>query len=271
MGGEAGAAKAKAKARAPCRNESERIGQFRVGTSGYEYDDWRGILYPEDLPKRKWLQRYVEEFDTVEINNSFYHLPLVASFERWRDTAPPDFLFALKFSRYGTHLKHLSEPHSSLDPFLERAGPLGEKLGPILVQLPPGWHADPARLDEFLAAAPRRLRWAVEFRHASWLVDEVFAVLKRHGAALVVHDMLPDHPWRITADWLYLRYHGDHYRGRYSAQRLARDAARIAAEVRRGRDAYVYFNNDVGGDAVVNARQMRGYLEKQLGRGDAGR
>jgi uncharacterized protein YecE (DUF72 family) len=245
---------------------SDRHGSFRVGTSGYEYNHWRGLLYPEDLPKRKWLSRFVEEFDTVEINNSFYHLPLATSFERWRDTAPPGFVFALKFSRYGTHLKHLREPHSSLDPFLERATLLRGKLGPILVQLPPSWQIDAERLDAFLAAAPRAIRWTVEFRHRSWLVDEVYAILERHGAALCIHDRLADHPWRLTADWMYMRYHGGNYDGRYSAQRLSADAERLARELRAGRDVYVYFNNDLGGHAVVNARQMREYLGKRVGR-----
>jgi len=169
-------------------------GRVRIGTSGYQYDDWRGRLYPRNLQRREWLGHYASRFDTVEINNTFYRLPEAETFAAWRAQTPRGFCFALKFNRYGSHMKRLREPAATIGRFFERAGELGSALGPVLLQLPPRWHADPERLDTFLAASPRRVRWAVEFRDPSWLVEPVFAVLRRRRAALCIHDLLDDHP-----------------------------------------------------------------------------
>src|SRR5688572_19975955 len=168
--------------------------RVHVGTSGYQYDDWRGRFYPGDLPKTQWLPFYARHFATVEINNTFYNLPARHVFERWAERVPEGFCFAVKFSRFATHYKRLLEPRQPLELFLERAEPLGAKLGPLLVQLPPRWKADPARLEGFLEAAPRRHRWVIELRDPSWLVEPVYEVLARHGAALCVHDLVPNHP-----------------------------------------------------------------------------
>jgi uncharacterized protein YecE (DUF72 family) len=236
-------------------------GEFRVGTSGYQYRHWGGDFYPADVPARAWFACYTERFDTVEINNTFYHLPNPEAFDRWRQEAPPGFCFALKYSRYATHLKHLKEPVAALEPFLERARRLGSALGPILVQLPPHWQADPDRLDHFLRVAARRHRLAVELRDPSWLCNEVFAVLRQHGAALVLHDKIEDHPIQLTADWTYLRFHGREYGGSYSAPALAAQARRIRGWLDAGHDVYAYFNNDVGGHAPRNAADLRRYVE----------
>lgn len=235
---------------------------LRIGTSGYDYPHWRGVFYPAQLPRRAWLRHYAGRFDTVEINNTFYHLPSPATFAGWRSAAPPDFLYALKFSRYATHLKRLREPEDPLRRFLQRAEPLGELLGPILVQLPPRFRADPDRLEAFLTAAPRERRWALEFRDPAWLSDAVYEVLRRHNAALCVHDLIPDHPREGTADWVYLRFHGRGYGGNYSPQRLRAEARRIVADLAAGRDVYAYFNNDVGGYAVRNAATLRRYVTR---------
>jgi uncharacterized protein YecE (DUF72 family) len=144
----------------------------------------------------------------VEINNTFYRLPQAHTFDAWRVQAPADFCYALKFSRYATHFKHLKEPHEPIKRFLERADQLGKCLGPILVQLPPRWHVDTERLVGFLQAAPRLHRWAVEVRDPRWLCDEVYGVLRAHGAALCIHDALADHPQVLTTDWVYWRFHG---------------------------------------------------------------
>ncbi|MEA3366208.1 MAG: DUF72 domain-containing protein, partial [Candidatus Hydrogenedentes bacterium] len=190
-------------------------GELRVGTSGYQYDHWKGVFYPDELSKNEWFEHYASHFDTVEINNTFYNLPETSTFKNWHDRAPNSFRYALKFSRYGTHMKKLKDPDASLGMFLERAEHLKTFLGPILVQLPPHWKSNPDRLDAFLAAAPKRHRWAVEFRDPSWLCESVYTVLREHGAALCVHDMLPDHPEKLTTDWTYLRFHGPQHTLKY--------------------------------------------------------
>ncbi len=241
-----------------------RRGQVRIGTSGYHYDDWRGRFYPEALPKRRWLEHYARTFDTVEIDNTFYRLPKPEVFAGWRRQAPAGFLYALKMSRFATHMKHLRDPEATIGRFMEGAERLGDTLGPILVQLPPRWHADPPRLDAFLEAAPAGNRFAVEVRDASWLCDAVYEVLWRRGAALVMHDLLPAHPRVITADWTYLRFHGaagGKYEGTYEDAPLANEARWIAGQIGAGRDVYAYFNNDVGGHAVVDAERLRAMVE----------
>jgi uncharacterized protein YecE (DUF72 family) len=234
----------------------------RVGTSGYQSDHWRGLFYPRALPRREWLAHYASRFDTVEINNTFYRLPEAETFAAWRARAPRGFCFALKFNRYGSHMKRLREPAATIGRFFERAKDLGSALGPVLLQLPPRWHADPERLDAFLAASPRRVRWAVEFRDPSWLVESVYAVLRRRRAALCIHDLQGDHPREETARFVYLRFHGPASRSRYPRQRLVAEARRIRSWAARGLDVYAYFNNDAGGHAVEDARDLRRYVSR---------
>ncbi|MFP4053939.1 MAG: DUF72 domain-containing protein, partial [Phycisphaerae bacterium] len=156
-----------------------KTGTYRIGTSGYQYDHWRGVLYEEGLPKKKWFEVFAETFDTVEINNTFYHLPEETTFDNWREAAPEGFCFVLKFSRYGSHMKKLKDPEGTIGLFLERAERLGDHLGPILVQLPPNWEPNVERLWAFLEEAPGDHRWAMEFRDARWLSDEVIHVLRQ--------------------------------------------------------------------------------------------
>jgi len=235
-------------------------GELRVGTSGYQYDHWRGRLYPDDVPKARWFGLYAQRFDTVEINNTFYNLPSAETFEHWREQAPPGVRYALKYSRYGAHLKHLKNPEQHVGLFVERAERLGGCLGPILVQLPPTWKVDVPRLNAFLAALPRHLRWALELRHESWLCDATYASLRRHGVALCLHDMLENHAQELTADWIYLRFHGPpherKYAGSYPHQALSAVAQRIAGWLNDGCDVYAYFNNDEQGHAVENASDL---------------
>lgn len=235
-------------------------GRLRVGTSGFHYPHWRGVFYPPGLAPAQWLRFYAQQFAAVELNNTFYRLPEAAVFDRWAAEAPAGFLFALKFSRYGSHLKRLREPARTVPPFVERAARLGPHLGPVLVQLPPRWGADPQRLDAFLAETPPHLRWAVEFRDPSWLNEEVFAVLAAHRAALCLHDLLDRHPRRLTADWVYLRFHGDRYQGSYSRGQLDAAAAEIRDWLAGGLDVHAFFNNDQCGYAVANARELSGLL-----------
>jgi uncharacterized protein YecE (DUF72 family) len=235
-------------------------GRVRIGTSGYQYKHWKGLFYPAELAQKQWFAYYAKQFDTVEINNTFYRLPSAETFDAWRDQAPPGFLFVLKFSRYGSHLKRLKDPHATIKLFLERATHLHDLLGPVLVQLPPNWRVDAERLGSFLKAAPRSVRWAVEFRDPSWLCEEIFTLLKNHNAALCIHDMITDHPRRVTADWVYLRYHGQHYSGSYTSAQLRSEAKWIRQQLSQAKDVYAYFNNDAQGHAVTNAADLKRYL-----------
>jgi uncharacterized protein YecE (DUF72 family) len=247
---------------------SQTTGTFRCGCSGYQYDHWRGVLYDGDLPKSQWFDRYADVFDTVEINNTFYHLPKASTFKSWSQAGSDDFLYVLKFSRYGTHMKKLKDPEDTIGLFLERAEIIGERLGPILVQLPPNWRANVDRLGAFLDAAPDRHRWAVEFRNPDWLQPAVFEVLRNHNAALCIHDLIDEHPWEVTADWLYLRFHGPAGGDTgYSHQALTGSAGKINNERHEGRDVYAYFNNDVGGHAVRDAQDLRRYVENEMSQG----
>lgn len=235
-------------------------GRFRVGTSGFHYHHWKGVFYPEGLPQSKWFSYYAERFDSVEINNTFYQLPPASTFDLWHEQAPPGFLYALKFSRYGSHWTRLKKPKSTIGKFLKVAERLETFLGPILVQLPPHWKANPQRLDAFLAAAPRSHHWVIEFRNPDWLKEEVYKILERHGAALCIHDMIANHPRVLTTDWTYLRYHGERYSGSYSRQKLAAEGRWIRRERAAGVHVFAYFNNDVQGFAVKNAAELRHHV-----------
>jgi uncharacterized protein YecE (DUF72 family) len=237
-----------------------RRGALRIGTSGWHYDHWKGVFYPEELPKTEWFSHYAQQFDTVEINNTFYRLPEATTFDAWRKQAPKGFCYALKFSRYGSHIVRLKKPRGTIGKFLKRADRLGEFLGPILVQLPPNWKADPQRLAAFLKAASKNYRWAVEFRDRRWLCEAVFAILKEHNCALCIHDMLDDHTRLVTADWVYLRFHGTHYSGCYSSEKLKGEARWIKQQLAAGKDVFAYFNNDAQGYAVKNAAELRDYV-----------
>lgn len=246
-------------------------GELRIGCSGFQYDHWRGIFYPPSIPKRAWFAHYAAYFDTVEINNTFYRVPERDIFQRWAADAPPGFVYALKFSRFGTHNKKLLDPEDTVGYFMERAAPLGRSLGPILVHLPPRWRCNPGRLDDFLAAARAadvrgagRCLWAVEVRHESWLCEDVYRILRRHRAALCIHDLLPDHPPELTTDWTYLRFHGAapdaQPGGNYTETGLEWRADTIRAFMRQAINVYAYFNNDQHGYAVANALTLRELL-----------
>ena len=237
-----------------------RTGNFRVGTSGWVYDDWFGRFYPEAMAREHWFAHYAREFDTVEINNSFYRLPQARTFAAWAEQAPRKFTYAVKFSRFGSHLTRLLDPEGTIGLFLSRAEQLGPHFGPILVQLPPRWGVNVERLAAFLDVAPKRHRWAVEFRDASWLCDPVYRLLERHGAALVLHDLIPKHPRIITADWTYLRFHGVDYGGHYTPQALRAHARRIEDWRASGHDVFAYFNNDKLACGVRDATLLRRYV-----------
>ena len=245
-------------------------GRIRVGCSGWQYPHWRGVFYPQELPSGRWLEHYARTFDTVEVNASFYRLPTEDTARAWAARVDGDFVFAWKASRYLTHNKKLKDAAPPLELMMGRAGALGHKLGPVLVQLPPRWGADLDRLEQFLALLPRRRRFAFEFRDASWYDPRVLRALERHGAALCVHDMRGSaSPEGVLAGpFVYARFHGtdtDKHGGRYGARALAPWADLLADAARRGRDVYAYFNNDVGGAAPRDALVLREALRRRLG------
>jgi uncharacterized protein YecE (DUF72 family) len=219
-------------------------------------------VYPERAPSRTWFGFYAERFDTVEVNNTFYRLPTVSTVDAWAAQAPPGFTYAVKVGQFGSHRMKLRDAERWLPNHLDRVERLGDHLGPNLVQLPPRWKRNTARLDEFLTIAPKHLRWAVELRDPSWVHDDTFAVLERHGAALCIHDLLEGHPWVRTADWTYVRFHGPDalrvkYLGRYGGRRLWRPARQLATWLEDGCGVYAYFNNDWHGHAVDDAVWLR--------------
>ncbi len=191
-----------------------------IGTSGWNYKHWKELFYPKELPQKKWLAYYVEHFDTVEVNNTFYQLPEYTTFETWRDTVPPGFTFALKVSRFITHMKKLKDPKASSDKFFNRSERLEDKLGPILFQLPPGWQLNVDRLTEFLEAIPPEHRYVFEFRNETWETNEVYDLLRQHNIAFCIQDFRgKQSPQQITADFTYVRMHGPGeiaYAGSYS-------------------------------------------------------
>jgi uncharacterized protein YecE (DUF72 family) len=239
---------------------SRKKGNLRIGTSGYQYDHWKGIFYPEDCKKKDWFDYYSKKFNTVEINNTFYHLPEENTFDDWENRAPEDFLYAVKFSRYGTHMKKLKDSKEPVNLFLERVKRLKKHLGPILVQLPPNWSVNTERLEEFLKNCPDDYQWTLEIRDPSWLCEDVYRLLTKYQAALCIHDMLEDHPEILTCGWTYLRFHGNGYDKKYSHQYLSARAQEINEWLDDGMDVFAYFNNDAKGYAVENAFQLREYL-----------
>ncbi len=239
---------------------------YYTGTSGWHYDHWRDRFYPEKLVKAKWLEFYAAHFNTVELNNSFYRLPSEAAFANWYNSSPPNFIFAVKVSRFITHIKRLRDSEEPVDTFITRAKGLGEKLGPLLYQLPPNLHRDDDRLESFLSILPSGMKHVVEFRHQSWLEDSVFEVLHKYNVGLCIFDM-PDIscPLVATADFAYIRFHGSTglYSSCYSNEELADWAKRLTNLAANVKALYIYFNNDAEAFAVRNAVTLRGYLQTE--------
>lgn len=247
------------------------MARLLIGTSGWSYSGWRGILYPQELASAKWLSFYAENFDTAEVNYSFYHLPRASTYQNWYRQTPERFVFALKASRVITHIKRLHEVRESWSMFIEGALGLKEKLGPVLMQFPPSFHATPEnleRLGDFLeyANSGGTLRLALEFRHPSCFEAPTLTVLKRFGAALVIADSerYPAPEIAATAPFMYFRFHGPEamFASSYSDRALRKWSRHMKAFLDDGVDVYAYFNNDVGGYAVLNARTLIRMLKK---------
>ncbi len=236
--------------------------QIRVGTSGWHYDHWMGRFYPERLPKPKWLEFYSKEFDTVELNNTFYRLPNESTFEKWHDSAPDNFIFTVKASRYITHIKKLHEASDSVELFNQRAALLGEKLGPVLYQLPPNYKKDAGRLRDFLELLSKDVTNVFEFRNNSWYDDEIFDLLDKYKASFCVHDLGgKEAPLLVTGKIVYLRFHGsaDHS-GDYTLKNLEGWVEFAQKHAKKTISLYAYFNNDINAYAVKNAKMLRDLL-----------
>lgn len=238
---------------------------IHIGCSGWSYKHWRGIFYPEGLAQKNWFSRYAEEFDTVEINASFYRLPLVSTFDGWREKAPGDFRFAVKVNRFITHLKKLVGVEEEIDRFIDLARRLGPTLGPLLYQLPPSLHKDLSRLDRFLSRLPLDIEHVVEFRHPSWYDEEVRTLLERHDVGFVAHDLrgLISPRW-ATGRTAYVRFHGSggRYSGRYSDEQLLEWTDWCLEQVRSARSVWFYFNNDIHGHAIDDARTLKSMVRQ---------
>lgn len=239
--------------------------EVHVGTSGWHYRHWLGTFYPEGTEDEALLPFYAEHFSTVEVNNTFYQLPEVATLRKWRQMTPDDFTFAVKASRYITHMKKLKDPQEPVSNFLSQVGTLGDKLGPILFQLPPNWHVNAERLRAFLQTLPEGHRYVFEFRDPSWFEEQVTDLLREEGVAFCIHDMRDQpSPKIVTAPFVYVRFHGPGvpYQGSYSRQALAGWAGAISAWRRQGREVFCYFNNDVAGYATQDAGELQAMLSR---------
>lgn len=238
-----------------------------VGTSGWSYDHWKGTFYPEDLPPEKWLAYYAERFRGTEINYTFYQQPEASTLQAWKDTVDPEFCFAVKAHGYLTHRKKLREPEKILPPFLDGLAPLGDQLGPLLFQLPPRWHANPERLDRFLACLREHTdaRVAFEFRDPSWIAGAILALLRDYDAAFCIYELEGfQTPLHQTADFVYFRLHGpeEAYCGSYGDDQLQSWADRIREWTAAGLEVYGWFDNDEKGYAPANAAHLQEILNE---------
>ncbi len=237
----------------------KKASSIHIGTSGWHYQHWRKVFYPDDLPAAEWLAFYQERFDSAEINNTFYRLPKPETFAAWRNTVPRTFIFAVKAGRYITHMKKLKEPRQALNVFFRGVEVLGDRLGPILFQLPPRWKCNPERLESFLKLLPGDCRYAFEFRDPSWFDGRVYDLLSEYGAAFCIYHLAGKlSPRQATADFVYVRLHGPGaaYQGSYSDRTLSDWAKTFKAWRKAGKDIYCYFDNDNKGYAVRNALRL---------------
>jgi len=237
----------------------------RIGCSGWIYQHWRGLFYPQDLPVKRWFEFYAGEFDTVEINNSFYRLPKAETFDAWRKQAPPGFCYAVKANRFLTQAKKLKDCAEPLARMMAPFRHLGPKLGPILYQLPPRFRVNLERLESFLKLLPDDATHVFEFREPSWYTDAVFGLLDRYGASFCAHDMPGSQSPRLaTGRIAYVRFHGGigKYWGRYSDEALLGWTDWIVDQARAGRAVWAYFNNDPEAYAIHDAQTLRAMVRQ---------
>lgn len=238
---------------------------IRVGTSGWCYGHWKERFYPVGLAQSEWLEYYCHWFNTVEVNNTFYHLPKESSVANWYGQVPVDFVFTVKASRYITHIKRLKDCGESVELFYERMSSLKEKLGSVLYQLPPNFGKDLSRLEEFLRLLPPSPLSIFEFRNTSWYCDDCYNLLKAYNCAFCIHDLGEvATPKIITGNSIYIRLHGaaGKYRGNYPESTLKKWAGWIEHHKKNCVSIFVYFNNDINGYAVKNAGRLKVNLGK---------
>lgn len=232
-------------------------GRIHIGTSGWHYKHWKKVYYPDGLPENQQFNFYSSRFKSVEINNSFYKLPSESTFSLWRKQAPEGFVFAVKGSRFITHMKKLNLDKDGIKLFFSRVRYLKEKLGPILFQLPPRWKFNPDRFHNFLSILPKRYRYAFEFRDMSWYNDESYYLLRKFNCAFCIYELAGHQsPEIVTADFVYMRAHGPtnkKYQGSYSGVQLRKKARKCRKWQKEGLDVYLYFDNDQAGYAALNA------------------
>jgi len=244
------------------------MARARIGTSGWQYDDWKGRFYPEGLAKTRWLAHYATVFDTLEVNASFYSLPKPETVAAWRDAVGADFAFAYKASRYLSHIKRLKDAEEPLAKLAPMAETLGETAGPMLVQLPPNWNVNVERFADFTAKLPEGRRVAYEFRHESWFCEEIYALIRTRGDALVITDISgAPSPDVVTGEFTYLRLHGpdEAYRGSYADAALDAWADWIAARLGEGVEVYCYFDNDDQAAAPQDAQRLKERVAARTG------
>jgi len=243
------------------------MNRIRIGCSGWNYGHWRERFYPRGLPQRRWFEFYAEHFDTVEINNSFYRLPKAETFETWRAQAPAGFCYAVKANRFLTQAKKLKDCAEPLQRMMTPFRALGDRLGPILYQLPPRFRINLERLEEFLQLAPRDVTNVFEFREPSWYTDETFALLERYGASFCVHDMQGSITARLSVGPVaYVRFHGGEgkYWGRYPEDGLLGWTDWLVERARSGRTVWCYFNNDIDAHAIHDALTLKAMVAQAL-------
>jgi uncharacterized protein YecE (DUF72 family) len=234
-----------------------RNNKIHIGTSGWHYEHWKGVFYPENITAEQRLSYYAEHFNDVEINNTFYNLPDKKTVKNWQKTVAPDFTFAVKASRYITHMKKLKDPAKSIKKFFDTVAGLEDKIGPILFQLPPRWRVNTERLESFLKALPKKYRCTFEFRDKSWFTDKIYRILSEYNAAFCIYNLTgrSSHE-HVTADFVYIRLHGptrEAYEGKHTKKQLNSWARKIDKWNSDGKDVYLYFDNDQQGFAVENA------------------
>lgn len=241
--------------------------QLYIGTSGWNYDHWKGVFYPEDIPKTKWLEYYINKFQTLELNSSFYHLPKKETFEKWYNMLPNGFIFSVKASRFITHIKKLVDIEDNVKEFLQDAVNLKEKLGPILFQLPPNLGFNKERLINFFKHLPKSFKYTFEFRNAGWWNDETFDILRKNSSSFCIFE-LGDlvSPSVITSDFIYIRLHGPEgrYKGNYDECTLKKWSERFLEWKNKVSEIYCYFDNDEKGFAPINAIQLKNILKLDL-------
>lgn len=241
------------------------MADLHIGTSGWNYKHWKGPFYPEELSEDDWLEHYQDQFDTVEVNNTFYNLPDPKTVEKWKKRVHKDFIFAAKANRYITHMKKLNEPKESLENMLNVFEAFGKKLEPILFQLPPNWNFNEDRLRAFIDLIPDHLLTTFEFRDESWINDITFSILEEKNSAFCIYDLAGyQSPIEVTADFVYVRLHGpsgQKYQGKYSEEELSEWADRLKDWRSQSKDVYLYFDNDEQGFAPQNALELKDMVE----------